>query len=55
MVPEHPMAIKDILLTLTSYPDPAPVPVIDGAVFTGARAWRPHRGGLVRGARLGRR
>ena len=30
------MAIKDILLTLTSYPDPTPVSVIDQAVSAAA-------------------
>src|SRR6516164_2320341 len=31
-LPENPMAIRDVLLTLTSYPDPTPVSVIDPAV-----------------------
>jgi nucleotide-binding universal stress UspA family protein len=39
--PEGSMAIKDILLTLTSYPDPTPVSVVDRAVSF-ARALDTH-------------
>ena len=45
------MAFKDILLTLTSYPEPTPVSVVEDAVSIAASAWRAHYRGFLRGTR----
>ena len=46
------MAFKDILLTLTSYPDPTPVSVVEDAVSIAATLGAHLVGRLLRGARV---
>ena len=49
------MAFRDILLVLTSYPEPTPVSVVEEAVSVAAAARRAYRGALLRNARSGAR